>query len=152
MERACFTVNTVVTSGRLLLYFPTNLLMFRSSHPEVFLGKGVLKICSKFTGEHPCQSAISIKLICNFMEITLRHGCSPVFFLRTPLGGRFCWRHYDCLVFLFRHNFHFDQFLQVIFKRNPSKSCPLVSCYIQFFSCSEELFVLLSEAATRGVL
>ena len=22
--------------------------------PEVFLGKGVLKICSKFTGEHPC--------------------------------------------------------------------------------------------------
>ena len=26
----------------------------RSSPPEVFLGKGVLKICSKFTGEHPC--------------------------------------------------------------------------------------------------
>ena len=24
----------------------------RSSHPEVFLGKGVLKICSKFTGEN----------------------------------------------------------------------------------------------------
>ena len=22
--------------------------------PEVFLGKGVLKICSKFTEEHPC--------------------------------------------------------------------------------------------------
>ena len=38
----------------------------RSSHPEVFLGKGVLKICSKFTGEHPCQSAISIvNLYCN---------------------------------------------------------------------------------------
>ena len=30
----------------------------RSSHPEVFLGKGVLKICSKFTGEHPCQRAV----------------------------------------------------------------------------------------------
>ena len=29
----------------------------RSSRPEVFLGKGVLKICSKFTGEHPCRSA-----------------------------------------------------------------------------------------------
>ena len=28
----------------------------RSSHSEVFLGKGVLKICNKFTGEHPCQS------------------------------------------------------------------------------------------------
>ena len=37
---------------------------FRSSHPEVFLVKGVLKICSKFTGEHPCRSVISIKLFC----------------------------------------------------------------------------------------
>ena len=50
----------------------------RSSRPEVFLGKCVLKICSKFTGEHPCRSAISIKLLCNFIEITLRYGCSPV--------------------------------------------------------------------------
>ena len=31
-----------------------------SSLPEVFLEKGVLKICSKLTGEHPCQSAISL--------------------------------------------------------------------------------------------
>ena len=37
----------------------------RSSHPEVFLGKGGLKICSRFTGEHPCRCAISIKLFCN---------------------------------------------------------------------------------------
>ena len=29
----------------------------------VFLVKDVLKICSKFTGEQPCQSAISIKLL-----------------------------------------------------------------------------------------
>ena len=36
-----------------------------SSHPEVFLGKGVLKIYNKFTGGHQCRSAI-------------RHGCSPV--------------------------------------------------------------------------
>ena len=47
----------------------------RSSHPEVLLGKGVLKICSKFTGEHPCRS--------NFIEITLRHGCYPVNVLHT---------------------------------------------------------------------
>ena len=46
--------------------------------PEVFLGKIVLKICSKFTGEHPCRSMISIKLQSNFIEITLRHGCSSV--------------------------------------------------------------------------
>ena len=33
----------------------------RSSRPEVFLRKVVLKICSKFTGDHPCRKAISIK-------------------------------------------------------------------------------------------
>ena len=37
---------------------------FISSLPEVFLGKGALKICSKFAS--------------NFIEIALRHGCSPV--------------------------------------------------------------------------
>ena len=52
--------------------------IYRSSRPEVLLGKGVVKICSKFTGEHPCRSAISIKLLCNCIEIALRHGCSPV--------------------------------------------------------------------------
>ena len=52
--------------------------IFISSRPEVFLRKGVLKIRSKFTGEHPCQSAIWIKLLCNFIEIALHHQCSPV--------------------------------------------------------------------------
>ena len=50
----------------------------RSSLPDVFLGKAILKICSKFTGERSCRSAISIKLQTNFIEITLRHGCFPV--------------------------------------------------------------------------
>ena len=54
----------------------------RSSHPVVFLGKGTLKIYSKFTGEHPYWSAISIKLESNFIEITFRHRCSPVNFLQ----------------------------------------------------------------------
>ena len=52
----------------------SSLTFCRSSRPEVFLRKGVLKICSKFTGEHPCQSVI-------------RRGCSPVNLLhifRTP--------------------------------------------------------------------
>ena len=44
----------------------------QSSHLEVLLGEGVLKICSKFTGEQPYRSVISIKLI------TLLHECSPV--------------------------------------------------------------------------
>ena len=78
----------------------------------MFLKKGVLKICSKITGEHPCRSAISIistsvmislarqdengfmphctvgaLVQSNFIEITPRHGCSPVNLLhifRTP--------------------------------------------------------------------
>ena len=47
----------------------------RNSRPEVFLVKCVLKICSNFAGEHPCRSVISITLLCNVIEITLRHGC-----------------------------------------------------------------------------
>ena len=60
---------------------------FSSSHQEMFLYKVVLKICSKFTGEYPCRSAISINLLCNFIEIAFWHGCSPVNLLhifRTP--------------------------------------------------------------------
>ena len=54
--------------------------IFGSSHSEVLLEKGVMKICSKFIGEHPCRSVIP-------SEITLWHGCSPVNLLhifRTP--------------------------------------------------------------------
>ena len=40
----------------------------RSSRPELFLGKGVLEIRNKFTGEDPCQSVISIKLQSNFTK------------------------------------------------------------------------------------
>ena len=36
------------------------LIIVRSSHSKVFLGKGVPKICNKFTGEHPCRSVISV--------------------------------------------------------------------------------------------
>ena len=60
---------------------------YRSSHPDVFIRKVVLKICCKFTGEHPCRSVISIKLPFNVIEIPPRHGCSPVNLLhisRTP--------------------------------------------------------------------
>ena len=40
--------------------------------------KGVLKICRKFTREHPCRSVISRNFQRNFIQITLRHGCPPV--------------------------------------------------------------------------
>ena len=53
----------------------------------MFLRKVVLKICSKFTGRHPCWSVISIKLQSNFIEIAFRYGCYPANLLhifRTP--------------------------------------------------------------------
>ena len=50
----------------------------RSSPPEVFLEKSVLKICSKFTGEHPCTNMILKKLQSRRNEITFCDGCSPV--------------------------------------------------------------------------
>ena len=58
----------------------------------MFLGKVVLKLCSKFTGEHPCRSPISVKIFCKFFEIALRHGRSPVnlrHIFRPPLNGWF---------------------------------------------------------------
>ena len=58
-----------------------------SSRPDVSLGKGVLKIYSKFKEEHSCQIAISINLQSNPTEIALRHECPPVnllYIFRTP--------------------------------------------------------------------
>ena len=69
-------------------------LKSRSRPPEFFLGKVVLKICSKFAREHPCRILILIKLICNFnwnfcnfIEILVRNEYSHVNLLhifRTP--------------------------------------------------------------------
>ena len=43
-------------------WYYRNLVIIELQKPELFLRKGVLKICSKFTGEYSCQSAITIKL------------------------------------------------------------------------------------------
>ena len=78
----------------------------RSSHPEVFLGKCVLRICSKFTGKHPCRSAISIKLQrdpkknstgvmelhppqTNLQTFSQLHRKSFLFYFRTNILGTF---------------------------------------------------------------
>ena len=63
-----------------LIHLSQELLFIQrsSSRPEVFLGKGVMKICSKSTREHPFRGVISINLLVNFIEITRWHGCSPV--------------------------------------------------------------------------
>ena len=60
----------------------------------MFLGKSDLKICSKFTGEHPYRSVILIKFQSIFIEIALRHGCSPVNLLHifiTPFSKNTSW-------------------------------------------------------------
>ena len=59
----------------------------RSSHPEAFLGKVVAKICSKFTGEHPCRSVVSLKLQSNFIEIAPKHfPVNMLHIFRTPFA------------------------------------------------------------------
>ena len=55
----------------------------RSNPSKMFLEKGVLKICIKFTGENPYRSVISIKLQSNFIEFTLWQWCSAVNLLHT---------------------------------------------------------------------
>ena len=62
---------------------------YRSRLREVFLEKGSLKICSKFTGEYPCQSAISIKLHANYWNHTMAWVSSskfPAYFQNTCEG------------------------------------------------------------------
>ena len=82
-------------------HFPV--AIYRSNHPEVFLEKGILKICNKFTGENPCWSVISTKLLrIRCTQTALRFGCSSVnllyfsehLFLETPLDGCF-WIYYS---------------------------------------------------------
>ena len=61
---------TLVIANAAMIYIA------RNSPSDVFLRKDVLKICSKCTGEHPCRSGggISIKSLCNFIEIALGMG------------------------------------------------------------------------------
>ena len=78
-----------IDSSDNLFYLNYNVffMTWRGSRPEVSLGKGALEIYSKFTRELTGRSVISIKLESNFIEITLRHGCSPVnllYIFRTP--------------------------------------------------------------------
>ena len=50
----------------------------RSSCPEVFYKKGVLKNFAKFTGKHQCQRLFLIKLLaeaCNFIKKRLWYRC-----------------------------------------------------------------------------
>ena len=108
---------------------------------EVFLGKDVLKICSKFTGEHPYRSVISIKLLCNFTKIKLRHGCSPVnlwHIFRTPFPKNTYVGLLLNVLFYHRQNILFASSKLIYgFKvsNNPSRISSAQSiCLLHFFS------------------
>ena len=108
----------------------------KSSPSEVFLRKCVLKICQKFTGEHPCRSTISINLLCNFMEITIRHGCFPVNLLhifRTPFpkntSGRLPLR-----VNVFMHKLGFRLYCIQCEKTFPNLTDKTLQKMLMFFS------------------
>ena len=77
----------------------TAVLIFRSSRPEFFLGKCVLKICIKFTGDHNtyCRSAISNLtsawvFSCNFAAYFQNN-------LKAPLDGCFWVLHIFFYIF-----------------------------------------------------
>ena len=61
-----------------LFYFMLFILIFYCKYIYIYIYiyiyRGVLKTCRRFTGQHPCRSAISIKL----QSITLPHGFCPV--------------------------------------------------------------------------
>ena len=62
----------------------------RSSRPEVFNKKGVLRNFAKFTGKHLCQSLLPATLL----KKRLWHRCFPVNFeklLRTPFFTEHYW-------------------------------------------------------------
>ena len=63
-------------------YSASQTIILGNKFIEILLQKqpsrGVLEIWSKFTGQHPCWSAFSIKLQSNFIEMSLWHWCSPV--------------------------------------------------------------------------
>ena len=79
-EKQCYQIGRKLSKSHSRYWIEDCYTQRRSSHSGVFLGKGVLKICSKF------------------IEIALRHGCSRVNllhifrtpFLKTPLGGCYC--------------------------------------------------------------
>ena len=54
--------NIIRSSIQYVFGITYKVVIFRSSPPEVFLRKGVLKIRSKFTGEHPCRNVVSVRL------------------------------------------------------------------------------------------
>ena len=63
---------------------------FRSSPPELFLVKDVLKTCSKFTGEHPCRGCSAVNLLHIFRTLFYKNTYERLF-LRVPFKFLGCF-------------------------------------------------------------
>ena len=50
-----------------------SITQYRRNPPEVLSEKGVLTICSNFTGEHPCRGVISMKVKLEFETYFLKN-------------------------------------------------------------------------------
>ena len=86
--------NEDVTKNDLLKKFEKNSQeKVRTSPPKVFLGKGVLEICSKFTGEHLCRNVILIKLV-KYIKSTIGRihyrSCGDMYWKPAVLKRIFC--------------------------------------------------------------
>ena len=112
--------------------------MGESTTPEVFLKKGVLEICSKFTGDHPCRSVISIKLRsnCKFAVTVntsgelLLNGLSSHYHISIKGATKLYFMHYLCVVIILLNvdlcesafsNYYF-KFSNYYFKKSSSSS------------------------------
>ena len=86
------------------IYFPCVIIPFarfiflgsfknsKSSPPKFFVGKDVLKICSKFTWNHPCRSVLSIKLQSNFIWIIIWYSPVNLLHISEYLLQEYLWR------------------------------------------------------------
>ena len=84
-----------------------NMFSYRSSRPDVFCKRGVLRNFTKFTGKHLCQSLFFNKIAglssATLLKKRLWHRCFPVNFmkfLRTPFFIERLWWLLLFVVFL----------------------------------------------------
>ena len=106
LERRFFGVAILLKVCESFLFRQSNRTWYtlvRSSCPEVFCKKGVLKNLTKFTGKHLCQSLFLIKL----QACGLWRKCFPATFVKF-LRTLFYTKHLSCLLLFGLYESSFD--------------------------------------------